>query len=321
MDTVIDPIIPETLPSLEALYPLLERAGYGAGWNKTVPAIWPQPKQNYHPMQWRWSEARNGLHAAGSLIDTELAERRNLILVNPVSGNVYGSLKTIVAAYQMIRAGERARSHRHSPNALRLIVEGEGAYTVVDGQRLDMHAGDVVLTPGGSWHGHGNEGNQDCYWIDVLDVPLVQLLEPMFIEMHPDAFETDFITPEQSPHVFRWQDTEKRLAGSDARTSKTDGRWVELVADSMPTLRLTMHELKRGQETTARQTTANEIYAVVSGRGTTIIDGNRFDWDYGDIIAVPGWRTAHHVVAENAILFRVSDEKAQRALGLFRETE
>lgn len=319
MDTLDNLPIPGALPSLDTLYPLLAKAGFGAGWNKVEPAIWPEPRKNYLPTRWRWREARNGLHAAGSLIDTELAERRNLVLVNPISGNHYGSLRTIVAAYQMIRPNERARSHRHSPNALRLILEGEGAYTVVDGQRLDMHPGDVVLTPGGSWHGHGNEGTEDCYWIDVLDVPLVQLLEPMFIELHPLAFETQFESVVDSPFVFPWAETTRRL---DETTRDADGgRQIELNAPSMPTLDLVMQKYDAGARSLARYTTANDILSVVSGAGVTDIDGQTFTWVAGDIIGVPGWRPYHHEVVEESVLFRVSDEKSQRALGLYREAD
>jgi gentisate 1,2-dioxygenase len=108
---------------------------------------------------------------------------------NPLEGNTYATTRTLIAAYQMILPGEKARSHRHTPNALRLILEGEGAYTVVDGVRLDMHPGDVVLTPNWYWHGHCSEADVPCYWLDGLDVPLVHLLQPMFFESYPGGFQ------------------------------------------------------------------------------------------------------------------------------------
>jgi gentisate 1,2-dioxygenase len=100
----------------------------------------------------------------------------------------------------MIMPGEKARSHRHTPNALRLIVDAEpGAYTIVNGERLSMMPGDVVLTPNWCWHGHGNDSRSNAYWLDVLDVPLVHLLEPMFFEPHPDDFERESVVPNASP--------------------------------------------------------------------------------------------------------------------------
>src|SRR3546814_16407640 len=85
----------------------------------------------------------------------------------------------------MIMPGERAPSHRHPSNALRIILEGEGAFSVVDGVKMPMNAGDVVLTPGGMFHGHGHEGDQPSYWLDCLDLPLTHLLEGVYIQAHP----------------------------------------------------------------------------------------------------------------------------------------
>ena len=124
----------------------------------------------------------------------------------------------------MIMPGEKARSHRHTPNALRLIIDAEpGAYTVVNGERLSMLPGDVVLTPNWCWHGHGNDGRACAYWLDVLDVPLVQLLEPMFFEPHPDEFETEVTVPNSSPMHFPWGETQRRLAEAGGRTAKANG--------------------------------------------------------------------------------------------------
>src|SRR5471030_132459 len=175
-----------TAASLDELYPRLAERSIGAGWNKPEPAMWPQPKKNFVPFHWHYSDAAAAFEVASRLVSTEQAERRNLILVNPVAGNIYSTLRTLVVAYQSILPGETARSHRHSPNALRLVLDaGGGAYTTVNAKQIPMHEGDVVLTPSGSWHGHGHDGDRPATWIDYLDVRLVQLLEPVFFELHP----------------------------------------------------------------------------------------------------------------------------------------
>jgi gentisate 1,2-dioxygenase len=174
--------------SLDELYEALTPLNFGAGWNKPTPSLYPAPYKTFEPARWQYRDGRAALEAAGRLIDTALAERRNLILINPLAGNAYGTGATLVAAYQMLLPGEHARSHRHTPNALRLIMESDaGAYTTVDGVRVPMLPSDVVLTPSWMWHGHGNEGAIPAYWIDYLDVPLVQALEPMFFELFPAA--------------------------------------------------------------------------------------------------------------------------------------
>ena len=172
--------------SLEDLYPRLTPISVGRdGTRPVLPSGRARRRISSRSLELRGVQGR--LDAAGRLINTELAERRNLILHNPIAGNDYASVRTLVAAYQMIMPGEWARSHRHTPNALRLIVDAEpGTYTVVEGQKVAMNPGDVVLTPNWRSHGHGNEGRAAAYWIDFLDVPLVQLLEPMFFEHGED---------------------------------------------------------------------------------------------------------------------------------------
>src|SRR4030095_6699319 len=113
---------------------------------------WPKPRQHFLAARWHWEQCKAALDAAGRLINTDQAERRNLVLYNPARANTYAPTSTLVAAYQMILPGEKARSHRHTPNALRLILEGEGAYSVVDGEQIDVLPWFVVLTPHWDWH-------------------------------------------------------------------------------------------------------------------------------------------------------------------------
>lgn len=305
--------------SLDAFYGLVGEVSLVPGWNKPTPSLWSEPRKTFSPAHWSYAEARAGLDAAGRLITTEEAERRNLVLVNPAPGNGYATTRTLVVAYQMIMPGERARSHRHSPNALRLVLDAEpGAYTVVEGERLAMLPGDVVLTPGWCWHGHGNESPAAAYWLDYLDVPLVQALEPMFFEPYPGHYETIKATPARSPFVFGWRETEAALDRVAPDPSGCFGRQVPLVAPSLKTIGLFMLRLEAGARTKPLQTTANNIYSVVRGRGETVVDGERFEWSRGDVVAAPAWRPHEHHAAEDAVLFRVTDAPLLDALGFLR---
>lgn len=304
-------------PSLEHLYPLLAKLSIGAGWNKPEPAMWPEPKRNFRPCHWRYADAAAAFEAASRLVSTEQAERRNLILVNPVEGNIYSTLRTLVVAYQSILPNETARSHRHSPNALRLVLDaGGGAYTTVNAKKIPMHEGDVVLTPSASWHGHGHDGDRPATWLDYLDVPLVQLLEPIFFEHHPDGIEKpERVTPD-SPFIFSFAATEAGLAS--APVDAQYGRQVELGKPAMRTIGLHMMQLGPGMQTAPVRTTANNVYTVVRGEGCTVVDGEKFEWRRGDVIAAPAWRPHHHVAGGEAILFRVTDAPVMAALGLLR---
>ena len=140
-----------TSKALEELYASFTQLNMEGGWHRRFPALWAQPRDNFLPNIWHYADVKPILDRAGELIDTELAERRNLTMFNPVEGNIYSTVRTIVAAYQMVKPGEFARAHRHTPNALRLILEGTGTYTVVNGKQVEMRPGDVLLTPNWAW--------------------------------------------------------------------------------------------------------------------------------------------------------------------------
>lgn len=306
--------------SLDELYAGLVPLHFGAGWNKPTPSLYPAPYKTFEPALWRYRDGHEALTTAGRLVDTALAERRNLIMINPVSGNTYGTCATMVAAYQMLLPGEHARSHRHTPNALRLILDGDaGAYTTVDGVSVTMEPGDVVLTPSWMWHGHGNEGKVPSYWIDYLDVPLVHLLEPMFFELYPGGIQPVGARAENSPMRFRGADLQKKLAAAPRDETGRFARCETLDAPSLPNIRLQMCALDANRATTPLRTTANSIYSVVRGRGVSRVDGIELTWERGDVFAVPCWRTQTLEAADDAVLFRVSDEPLLEFLGFLRE--
>jgi gentisate 1,2-dioxygenase len=315
--------------TLEELYGKLDKVGMGAGWNKPTPSLWPAPRKTFVPAHWKYELARGALDAAGRLINTALAERRNLILFNPAEGNTYGTVRTLVAAYQMIMPGEWARVHRHTPNALRLILDAEpGTYTEVDGTNIAMEPGDVLLTPNWSTHGHGNHSKACAYWLDFLDAPLVQLLEPMFFEVAEEEEQEPAAAvnakPEQpattdSPFVFTLKDTLRRLGAAKPEPKGPFATQIELGSPALATTALYMMKLAPNVRTAPYRTTANNIYAAVQGTGVTTVDGERFAWRRGDVIAAPAWRPHWHEAADDAILFRVTDEPVMQRFGWWRE--
>jgi gentisate 1,2-dioxygenase len=307
--------------TLESLYDALAPLSINCGWAKPTPSLWASPRKNFVPFKWSWKEGRAALDAAGRLVDTELAERRNLILFNPVEGNTYATVRTMIAAYQAILPGEKARSHRHTPNALRFVLEGEGAYTVVDGERLEMKPNDVLLTPNWCWHGHGSEADGMCYWMDCLDAPLVHLLEPMFYEHHPQGYEPIRSMPRSSPFIFRWDDVQADLDRARPDPEGRYGRRVELGDPALAAIGLYMMRLGSGEATRPFRTTANHIVCAAEGTGETTIDGETFAWSRGDMIAIPAWRPLSHRASGDATLFVMTDEPLMRSLGWLRSED
>ncbi|MBR0800428.1 cupin domain-containing protein [Bradyrhizobium jicamae] len=291
--------------NLDGVYSVLDEVGMGPGWNKPEPSLWPAPRKTFVPAHWSYKVARAALDAAGPLISTELAERRNLILPNPVPGNTYATARTLVAAYQMVRPHETARSHRHTPNALRLVVDADPAtYTIVQGKKIPMLPGDVLLTPNWLWHGHSNDSDSNAYWIDFLDAPLVQLLEPMFLEQFPEGIEKADDIDDTSPMRFPFVETRERL---DRQAPSADGTHeIELGKPALDTIGLFVRRLSKGR-TAPIHTTANNIYAVIDGEGVSTIDGTRYEWARGDVFVAPGWREHTHETSGTAHLLRVTD--------------
>ncbi len=284
------------------------------GWARRQQTLWPEPRPKFKAMIWYYKKARAALEAAGQMVSTEQAERRNLIMLNPMEDNNYATSRNIVAAYQMIMPGERARTHRHSPSALRLILDvAPGTYTVVNGARIDMANDNVVLTPGWCWHGHANEGNTPGYWIDFLDVPLTHHLESVFIERSAQGFEPP--THTESRSAFRFSPDE--VLG--ATNGPAD---VVIGAEHMPTIGLHLVRLPSGTGRTMPKSTTNNLYAVINGTARVEVEGGVSGiLGKGDLVAVPCWHT-HSLRAESDVtLLRVTDEPILKALGYLRTAD
>jgi gentisate 1,2-dioxygenase len=309
-----------TLPDpdrIERLEAEVFQAGMVNGWNKPEPSMWPLPKRHFVPAHWSYEKAKAFLDAAGELIGTDLAERRNLILASPIPDNFYPTVRTMVAAYQMVKAGETARSHRHTANALRFVLDAEpNAFTIVEGKRIPMEPGDVLLTPNWHWHGHSNESRAAAYWMDFLDMPLVHLLGPMFFEHHAEGLERVAPVDPGSPARFAWAETQRRL---DAAPEIEPGRReIELGKPALVTISLHVTRLEAGRSFAAGPTTANSIFAVMEGAGVSTVDGKRYEWRRGDVVAVPTGYANSTSAGTRSTLLRVTDEPLLRHLDWLR---
>lgn len=311
-----------------------------------------QPKSKAVPHLWRYEEVRPKLMEAGDVVTAEEAERRVLMLMNPGLDGKAAATNMLYAGLQLVLPGEIAGPHRHTPAALRFIVEGSGAYTTVGGERTIMEFGDMVLTPNWAVHDHGNESDEPMIWLDGLDIPLVNSLEATFFEdfgddpqelTRPVDASARMLTtgrlnpPEQrewdkpySPVVnYPWKRTEETLRSTARQTEGTpaDGVIFEYTnpytgGPVMPTMGCHIQLLAPGMHTEAHRHTSSAVYHVARGSGYSIIGGERVDWEERDTFALPGWAAHEHVngsSGDEAILFSFTDEPVLRALGLYRE--
>ncbi|RUN76520.1 cupin domain-containing protein [Sphingomonas sp. TF3] len=299
-------------PAPAGFFEALEEHAFSPGWAKREPQMWGKPRPKYRPMVWRYADALAALSKSVDFVSTEFAERRNLILVNPVPGNIYPTCRHLVAAYQLVMPGETARSHRHSPNALRLVMDASpGIYTLVDGVRVDMAPGDVVLTPQWMWHGHANYSDQPAFWIDFLDVPLVQNLENMYFEHHEDTLQAVESSDPESPLRFH--------GAALAENVRAQGD-VAFGQAQMPTIGLHAICLAAGERQDPVARIDNNIYAVTAGEITVeVAPLGTVTMTRGDVVVVPSWHPFSLAGgAGGGQVLRVTDEPVFTKLG-FRD--
>lgn len=202
-----------------------------------------RPAANTRPAHWSYRKLRPLLMQAGELTPIEKAERRVLVLANP--GHGLEKMQASAAIYlgmQLLLPGEWAPAHRHTPNAVRMIVEGEGAYTTVDGEKCSMQRGDLILTPTGLWHEHGHDGTGPVVWLDVLDLPLVYYLEASY---HVDG-ERQPVQPIHGEHAY-------------ARGGVLPAPMFERRHRAYPMLRYPWRETRAALQSLARQPTLEAV--------------------------------------------------------------
>jgi len=309
-----------------------------------------EPKSKAVPWVWHWRDLRPQAMRAAQLVGTEQAERRVLRLTNPELPGQSAS-NTMVANIQIVMPGEIARAHRHSGSALRLIIEGKGGYTVVNGARLPMAPGDLVLTPNWTWHDHANDTDGPMIWLDGLDTPLVRMLEAGFYEEYYK--ETQTIGEGASLSVANYGNGGLRPAWEAAPATRYSPLWhypmsqaraalERLAAErsgspfdgiileytnpvtggpAMPTIACFIQMLGAGERTQAHRSVCCTNYHVIEGRGYSIVGGARLDWEDKDVFTAPTWTFREHVNDSDrpAFLFSFTDAPVMKALDLYRE--
>jgi len=287
---------------------------------------------------------------AAQLVGTEEAERRVLRLINPELSGM-SAANTLVANIQIVMPGEIARAHRHTGAALRLVIEGQGGYTVVNGERIPMAPGDLVLTPNWTWHDHANDTGAPMIWLDGLDTPLVRMLEAGFYEEYGEEtqeagkgadpsmakYGTGGLRPAWEPAPaarysplwhYPWSRARAALEQMAAEHvgSPFDGVILEYTnpvtgGPAMPTIACYVQMLQPGQHTEAHRHVCCTNYHVIEGSGYSLVGDVRLAWEDKDVFTVPTWTLHEHVNTGRApaFLFSFSDAPVMRALDLYRE--
>ncbi len=337
----------DTRAAREAYYRRIAEKHLTPLWEVLAALVPEKPKSPCLPAIWRYDELRPWLMESGTLISAAEAVRRVLILENPGIPGSSAVTQSLYAGLQLILPGEVAPSPRHTQSALRLIVEGSGAYTAVEGERVTMHPGDFIITPSWTWHDHGNDAAGPVVWLDGLDIPIVRFLDAGFSESLPQASQA--VSRPEGDALARYGnnllpiDYEPQTLSSPAfaypyartRESLTQlerngpphpahGHKLRFVnpatgGSPMPTMGAYVQLLPKGFRGTGYRSTDGAVFHAIDGQGTVVVAGQRLAFSARDTFVVPAWTDYRFEAGSESVLFSFSDRPVQTALGLWRE--
>ncbi|MCK9511244.1 MAG: cupin domain-containing protein [Pigmentiphaga sp.] len=306
------------------------------------------PTRNTRPIHWSYSALRPLLMQAGELTPIEKAERRVLVLANP--GHGLENMKVSPAMYlgmQLLLPGEWAPAHRHTPNAVRMIVEGAGATTTVGGQKCPMERGDLILTPTGLWHEHEHDGDKPVVWLDVLDLPLVYYAEASYVI----EGERQTVSPMRGDPVYArggllptpmfergsadypvlrypWAEARAALLALADHQPDLDAVQVTYVnpetgRDAQNNLGFYALMLRPGQTLNLPARSPSQVFHVVEGQVQARIVGSTFDLQDADTCCAPGYEavTLKNLRNEPSFLFIADESPLHRKLGVYERRD
>lgn len=311
-------------------------------WEVMAGLVTPEPASACKPVLWSYAACRPHVLASGDIITAEEAERRVLVLENPGLAGQSRATTSLYAGLQLVLPGEIAAAHRHTQTALRFLIEGEGGYTTVNGERVTMAPGDFVITPTWGWHDHGNAGDGPVVWLDGLDIPIIQTFDAGFAERSNEAAREpteppgaalarfgSAMLPDELPGgrtspIFHYPYGRSKAAVAAAPADAWHGqrlRYVNPVSGdyAMPTMAAYLQSFGKGFESQPYRATDATVFCVAEGEGESEIGGETFRWAPGDVFVAPSWAWRQHRTDKDATLFSFSDRVVQEKLDIWRE--
>lgn len=341
-------------PALDELYAGFRREGLVPLWTEIGNLMPTEPHPTTRPHRWSWASLLPLAQSAGELVPVGRGgERRAMALANPGLGGRPFATPTLWAAIQYLGRGEVAPAHRHTQNAFRFVIEGEGVWTVVNGDSVAMRRGDFLPQPGWNWHAHHNSGDGPMTWLDGLDIPFAYYTDTTFFEFGPDQLDQR-ATPDRCRSerlwaypglrplgeessgpgtpllVYRWEATDAALrAQLELESEGASGvyspghaavRYVNPTngRDVMPTIRAEFHRLADTKAIWSARETGSSVVQVFDGTGTIDVGEQTWRVERGDLVVIPSWQRFRIRPSEPLDLFRFSDAPILEAMHLHR---
>jgi gentisate 1,2-dioxygenase len=333
----------------EEFYGRISKHDMAPLWKVMSSVVTKEPVTRCVPHIWHYQDVKSLVMESGGLITAEEALRRVLILENPALRGESRATNTLFAGIQMILPGEVAPAHRHVSSAIRFVLDGEGAYTAVEGEKAFMSPGDFVITANWAPHDHGNPSKKPMLWLDVLDFPAVNFYEASFADYFDEndkmqnttrgdgdslAFYGSGVLPDGAPIELKRSPVinytyartrpildRLRKAGDINKRHGARVRYANPINGGpvLPTMGAHLALLPKGFKGETYRATDGTIFVCTEGGGTTKVEDQVLEWGPNDVFVVPPWKRYSHQAAKESVLFSISDQPAQAALGIWRE--
>jgi gentisate 1,2-dioxygenase len=333
----------------EEFYQRISKRDMAPLWKVMSSVVTKEPVTRCVPHVWHYDDVKSLVMESGGLITAEEALRRVLVLENPALRGESRATNTLFAGIQMILPGEVAPAHRHVSSAIRFVLDGEGAYTAVEGEKAFMSPGDFVITANWAPHDHGNPSEKPMLWLDVLDFPAVNFYEASFADYFDEndkmqnttrgdgdslAFFGSGVLPDGAPIELKRSPVinytyartrpildRLRKSGDIDKSHGVRVRYANPINGGpvLPTMGANLALLPKGFKGEKYRSTDGTIFVCTEGGGTTKVEDTTLEWGPNDVFVVPPWKRYSHQTTKDSVLFSISDQPAQVALGIWRE--
>lgn len=334
---------------------LAEHHLVGAGLRRNARAT---PREGKAAAHWKWDGIYRGLMRSGEIVTVGPNGMTGMRSVVGIEARKF----PIWMNAQILMPGERTQAHRNLRSETRLVCEApKDAVFVCEYEAYPMERGDVVISPAWTFHDHWNRDRTPAIWIDGYDNgynPNVNVDERMpkedpYEEVRKSAGYSQrtqglarpisvtgsgvlnsktpdpFFSP-LPPMRYPWADTHAALTAlaEDDAGDPCNGIMIMLASPvdggpTLPTIAWQVQLLSKRQKTLAHRHNSTTFYFAFEGAGAVVIDGERLEYQKGDIFAVPAWTWHHHENTHNddTILFSIDDWPAMKKLGFYMKEE
>lgn len=267
-----------------------------------------------------WRGYRNTVVALGDVAMVETPRRMRQGVYVGVDGD--RPTRTMDAVAHEIDPGIVSSTHRHSWDAMMLVVAGWG-WTEIDGERVQWGPGDSVHLPSWAWHRHGNDGNDTARFVTFSSEPMVNSLGMAAVEEGGDAAPADLAPrPRYAPGIEGddpYSRRVRRLAREQQarRSGRLHTSWDDLELLNTPRgtrttflldraigyqasgITMAMFEIAPGRGQSMHRHPGEAWLYVLEGRGHSYLGaepegGENHPWAKGDIIVVDHYLWHQH---------------------------